>query len=170
MKTLKQQAKGLFSPLFCKREDGNAIDLMSGVLVMVLLFVIILIMIAYGSLVSKRLDIDNTVKEYLYIAEQYGHLCNGSDGLKSEVCKDFCSELEQKLVNEHGCLSASVLPDTTMSQVPYGDKVRVHVVVQFTNPLYEKIGAEEKGQSMFTIAGIQRVIEYSVSYDATSRW
>ena len=170
MNIILKKTKEFFSPLLQKREEGNVVDLMAGILVMILLFAMILAMIIYGSLVEKRLAIDNTVKEYLYIAEQYGHLCNGVDGFKSSVCRDYCSELEQTLINTHGCTEAKVEPDTTVKQVAYGNQVRVHVTVKFPNPLYEQFSQEEKGDGMFTLLGIQPVLEYSVSYDATSRW
>lgn len=169
MKRKQNIDKGLLS-LLKNREKGNAIDLMAAVFVMIMLFAMILGMIAHGSLVEKKLNIDNTVKEYLYIAEQYGHLCNGTDGYKSSSCQNYCLELEQMLVDNLDCINAKVEADTTFMQVSYGNPVKVHVTVEFYNPLYEKLSAEEHDNTWFTIAGLDRIIEYSVSYTATSRW
>lgn len=165
-----QKLYRIISKLKKKREKGNAIDLMAGVFVMIMLFAMILGMIAHGSLVGKRLKIDNVVKEYLYIAEQYGHLCNGSDGYKSSSCQNYCAQLEQLLKDEYDCITAKVNPITTTSQVSYGNQVIVDVTVEFYNPLYEKLSAEEHGDSWFTIAGFDKIIEYTISYKATSRW
>lgn len=170
MKEQQNKEKGLLSHLLKDRENGNAIDLMAGVFVMIMLFAMILGMIAHGSLVERKLNIDNTVKEYLYIAEQYGHLCNGTDGYSSSSCQNYCATLEKILVDDLNCISAKVEADTTTTQVSYGNPVKVHVSVEFYNPLYEKLSAEEHNNTWFTIAGLDKVLDYSVSYTATSRW
>ena len=151
-----------------RTEDGNAIDLMAGVFSMVMIFATILAMLAYGSLVEKRLNINNTIKNYLYLAEQQG-------GLKSKDVQDL-----EIILGKYGCSNIDVtinggkkwIGAAAGNQVPYGDQIDLEVSLTFDNPVYVMLGmkADRSNASWFKVGGLKEKITYNKKMSSTSRW
>jgi hypothetical protein len=149
-----------------KRESGSMISHLAGVFMMVFIFVMILVMAAYGRIVQIRIAVDTTCKSYLYIMEQHGYL-DDRDG----------NNLAQALKNDliaNGCTSVDLTGTDTYSasgQVAYGDKLHLIANVTFHNPLYDWVSTERMGSfSWFTVMGIPEEITYNVDMPATSKW
>lgn len=174
--------------LFRKRESGNAIDMLGSVFVVVMMFAMILALVSYASLVEKKLSIDNTVKQYLYVTEQYGYL----DGLPTNTNPITCamsgtslntaglaigSDAEKMIkdLERNGCTNVVIESDTTRTQKGYGQEVVVDLTVSFPNPLFETIGAtteEQANRSWFKILmpASSRTVSYNVRFESASRW
>ena len=157
----KQRLKFL-APFLNKRkarEDGNVIDLMAGVLVMVLIFAVIIVMVSYGSLVDKKLTINSVVKDYLYLAEQQGGLTVGDvENLKAEI-KGYGANADSVTING----ATNWVDKDNGNQVPYGDKIDLEVTVSFTNPVYATTGLNNDGSnaSWFKVGGLDEFITYT---------
>lgn len=134
-------------------EEGNIIDQLGSIIVMVFIFAMILANAAYGSSVQKRLNIDNVAKTYLYIMEQNGYLSE---------------EDETNMTNELASLGVSVVSfeGTTKTQVAYGDRVTLQCKVEFQNPLYSVF---ENG-AVVNLPGFPSTISYNIYSTATSKW
>lgn len=159
-------------------EDGNVIDMMAGVFMMVCLFAIILTMLAYFALVERRLSINNAIRNYLYLAEQQGGLT-----------EDDKANLKKFLVDNYGCdketLEIKVLwckkdggesEVASGAQVPYGDTIKLSVKMDFPNPIYQVIGltdeqiANGEGEKYWFRVKTNKSIYYEKSLSSTSRW
>ena len=60
-----------------------------------------------------------------------------------------------------------VTPDTTLEQVGYGDKVTLHIITEFDNPLYVTF---ESQATLIKILGFDQKLQYEVKMSATSKW
>lgn len=137
------------------KEDGNFIDMMGSLFIMVFIFALILAFAAFGSMVRTRLAIDNNAKEYLYQMEQSGFL---SSTLKDQ----FKNNLEGL-----GC--TNVVIDATSDKVPYGSSIKLGYECEYPNPLYKYISEEKNGNAMgFGIIGISQTIHYKNTMTATA--
>ena len=167
-----------------KRESGNIVDAMGSLFVVILLFAMILVMAAYGSLVEKKLAIDNTVKEYLYLEEQYGYLRGAPSELpKSYTCSNGvintsglaagsdAENLVRDLCTNNGVTKVIIESGTTRVQQAYGNEVVLKVTVTFNNPIFKEVGTNSKnGPGLFKVFGLKQEITYTIEYKATSRW
>lgn len=138
-----------------EKENGNFIDMMGSLFIMVFIFILILVFTAYGSMVRSRLAIDNNAKEYLYQMEQSGFL---SSTLKTQ----FKNNLEGL-----GCTNVKI--DATSDKVPYGSSIKLGYECEIPNPLYKYIAEEKKGNAMgFGMIGISPTIHYKNTMTATA--
>lgn len=155
-------------PFLTKRdEDGNYIDMMAGVFMMVCFFALILVMASYGSLVDKRLSINNTIKNYLYIAEQQGGLTSEDVENLKDILSDYNCTVESITING----STNWIANGNGNQIPYGDKIVLEVTVSFVNPVYDVIGTDDaNSQGWFKVAGLNDTIQYTKTLSSTSRW
>lgn len=164
---MKTKLKKIAPFLFKKDEDGNYIDMMAGVFMMVCFFAIILVMASYGSLVDKRLSINNTIKNYLYIAEQQGGLTSEDVENLKDILSDYNCTVDSITING----STNWIAKGNGNQVPYGDKIVLEVTVSFANPVYEVIGTEDgNSRGWFGVVGIDKTIQYTKTLSSTSRW
>jgi len=147
-----------------KREDANVIDMMASCLVFVMVFAMILVMMAYTALAQKRLQIDNVVRNYLYITEQDGYLSGDASGGNYKSLEDNLKAV--------GCTTVNIESDTTRVQVSYGQPVKVHVSVAFQNPIFRVIGSNGSRRGLFLLPSsvIPTTINYDICYESTSRW
>lgn len=161
-----KRVKGI--PFFLKgEEEGNYIDMMAGVFMMVCFFALILVMASYGSLVDKRLSVNNAIKNYLYIAEQQGGLTSEDVSNLEDILSDYDCTVESVTVNG----STDWVAKGNGNQVPYGDKIVLEVSVSFANPVYEVIGADSgETRGWFGASGIRKTIKYTKKLSSTSRW
>lgn len=180
-KTLAKTSPSPFS-VKRKREDGNAVDMMGAVFVCIMLFAMILATAAYSALVERKLGIDNTVKEHLYLTEQYGYLRGLPSGNlpltrnrnldgsadTSGLTLDAAS-LVKTLMEGNGCKTVTITNHTTKNQQAYGNKVEVEVIVVFDSPMYKVLGTNDP-HAWFKLFGLDDEITYTVSYTSTSRW
>ena len=157
-----------------KKEDGNAIDWMAGVIVMIMMFVMIMAFAAFGRQVDIRLDVNTTAKKYLYKMEEKGYLDN------SEY-NDFLDELEGIFTTAEDVEVTSITDNTgrngtpvgASNQVAYGDTVRLMAKIRFRNPIYtyiDKNGRNNKGTLWFSVAGLNQYTEYTIDVSGTSKW
>ena len=164
-----------------RTEEGNVVDLMAGVLMMVCLFALILAMLAYSALLERRLAINNAVRNYLFIAEQQGGLTleNGND-LKTFIATNYGVDIEtiKVYVAEHeynagglGWINLHGTSDHEMQNIPYGTAFELKVEMQIPNPLYQVLGASNDGDMYwFKVGGLSHTIPYTISLSSTSRW
>lgn len=154
------------------REEGNFVDMMAGVLMMVCLFAIILTMLAYSALIERRLAVNNAVRNYLYIAEQQG-------GLQTTDVEALRKFLE---VN-YGCTDINITVNEGVNwidqgsfQVPYGSEIRLSVTMKMPNPIYQVLGLSEEqkanggSDTYWFLVKIRDKIDYRVGFTSTSRW
>lgn len=134
-------------------EEGNVVDQLGSIIVMMFIFAMILAFAAYGNSVQKRLNIDNIAKQYLYAMEQNGFL--SEDDQKS--MSDKLADIGVTIVNFDG---------TTDTQVAYGDEVILDCDVEFQNPLYSVF---ENGR-VVNLPGFPATISYEIYISATSKW
>lgn len=136
-------------------EEGNIIDQLGSIIVMVFVFAMILANAAYGKTVQMKLSIDNIAKEYLYAMEQNGILD---------------ADNKNNMVSDLADIGVTVVDDfagsTVEKQAAYGDKVKLICHVQFENPLYSVF---ENGV-VVTIPGFVQTIDYEINMSATSKW
>ena len=147
---LRNRAAGHFS----KNEDGNVVDQMGTLIVMIFVFAMVLAYAAYGRTVQIRLRIDNACKEALYSMEQQGYLTD-----------EAADALEVSLTAE-GVAIAS-MGETTTEQVAYGDPVLLECDVTFKNPFFL---AFNTSSTWFDLTGFSADSQYSVRMSATSKW
>lgn len=157
---------------FRKKEHGTYIDMMAGVVMMVCIFALILVMLAYGSMVEKRLAINNAAKNYLYIAEQQGGLTQDDKVMLTSILKDYGCTVEEIKVNG----TDDVIAPKNGKQVPYGNKISVSVKVSFANPVYTVIGLTDAQAAdptkvwWFRTNFISPTVSYTTTLSSTSRW
>lgn len=164
---MKTKLKNIFALSKNAKEDGNIIDMMAGVFMMVCFFAIILVMASYGSLVDKRLSINNTIKNYLYIAEQQGGLTAEDVQNLEDVLSDYGCTVESITING----STNWIAKGNGHQVPYGDKIVLEVKLSFANPVYETVGANgSNSRGWFGVPGLSETIQYTKTLSSTSRW
>lgn len=154
-------------------EDGNYVDMMAGVFMMVCLFAVILAMLAYSALVEKRLSINNAVRNYLYIAEQQGGLTAGN-----------VADLQKLLGENYGCENISVkingeekwIGSSGNVQVAYGSQIKISAEMDFPNPLCQVIGlsdaqmADGGSDKHWFRMPIAPYLHYKNELSSTSRW
>lgn len=165
---MKTKLKNIFALSENAKEDGNTVDMMAGVFMMVCFFALILVMASYGSLVEKRLSINNTIKNYLYLAEQQG-------GLTADDVKEL-----EGILSDYGCTLESItingqknhwIEKGNGKQIPYGEKIVLEVKVSFANPVHDVIGTDDSNsQGWFKVAGLDDTIQYTKTLYSTSRW
>ena len=164
---MKEKVKNIVSFLKKKDEDGNYIDMMAGVFMMVCFFAIILVMTSYGSLVDKRLSINNTIKNYLYIAEQQGGLTAEDVENLKDILSDYNCTVESITING----STNWIAKGNGNQIPYGDKIVLEVTMSFPNPVYEIVGTDGgNSRGWFGVGGLNKTIQYTKTLSSTSRW
>lgn len=164
---MKTKLKNIFAFNKDAKEDGNIIDMMAGVFMMVCFFAIILVMASYGSLVDKRLSINNTIKNYLYIAEQQGGLTAEDVNSLEDVLSDYGCTVESITING----STNWIAKGNGNQIPYGDKIVLEVKLSFANPVYETVGTNgSNSRGWFGVPGLSETIQYTKTLSSTSRW
>ena len=137
------------------REDGNIIDQLGTIIIMLFIFSMVLAYAAYGKTVQQKLMIDNTAKEYLYIMEQTGYLQDTDKGTLTTS------------LNDKGITVTDDFAGTDFNQVAYGDKVTLSFQCEFQNPLFTTFS---KDSALFHIPGLNKMITYTVYMTATSKW
>ncbi len=143
-----------------KREDGNVVSQMAGVLMMIFIFVMILAMVAFSRLVNCKMEIDNCVRNYLYVAEQNGFLSDEDKvGFKSALESHGCYNVTFTKGSEELCTSA---------QVPYGGEVQVGVSLDFENPIWQYF-SKETHDHMFALT-VAKPVHYEPIMKSTARW
>ena len=168
---MKKIASKILVP-FRKKEHGTYVDMMAGVVMMVCIFALILVMAAYGSMVEKRLAINNAAKNYLYIAEQQGGLTQADKDMLTSILHDYGCVVEEIKVNG----TDDVIARGNGKQVPYGDKITVSIKVSFTNPVYAVVGltdaqaADSTKTWWFRTNLISPTVSYTTILSSTSRW
>lgn len=147
-------------------DDGNVIDLMGSLIVMMFCFALIFAMMCYGKLTEMKLSIDEVCKTYLYQMEQEG--C-----LTVENQKDMIDDLVALGVR----LDSIKFDGTTnlgTNQAAYGDKMNLITTVSFTNPLYTMLARETKGDNpmLFVVERgiLAPEVTYTVDMTATAKW
>ncbi len=135
-------------------EDGNVVSQMAGVITMIFVFVMVLALLAFAKLVNYRMGIDNTVRNYLYVAEQKGYL--SSDDIDA-----FRASLESI-----GCYDVTI--NATTAQVPYGSEVTVGAQLKFDNPIWESF-SKDTHDNWFAL-NVARPVEYTPVMRSTARW
>lgn len=147
-------------------DDGNVIDLMGSLIVMMFCFALIFAMMCYGKLTEMKLSIDEVCKTYLYQMEQEG--C-----LTVENQADMIDDLVALGVR----LDSIKFDGTTnlgTNQAAYGDKMKLITTVSFTNPLYTMLARETKGDNpmLFVIERgiLSPEVTYTVDMTATAKW
>lgn len=147
--------------LIWKKEEGSsiAIDLCACLLVFVFSFGMIIAYLSYTQAAQMKMQIDNVGKEYIYKLEETGL---------------FDSTMQAGLVTELEGLGCTIVPGSfhtnATTQVAYGKEITYEITITFPNPLYERLGAEKKGASIVTVAGIKPNITYTIERRSTSRW
>lgn len=184
-----QRCKKIFfgkkTRFFKRTEEGNVVDLMAGVLMMVCLFALILAMLAYSALVERRLAINNAVRNYLFIAEQQGGLTKHTDGSPDDgktlidfLVKNYGASDVKVYIGEHeydaggpGWINDHGASGHEMQNIPYGTAFELKVEMQIPNPLYQVLGASNNGDKYwFKVGGLSHTIPYTISLSSTSRW
>ena len=140
------------SPL--QNEEGNIIDQMGAIIVMIFIFAMIMAYAAYGRTVQIRLRIDNASKEALYAMEQEGFM---SDKTKEKLEASFAEE----------GVTVTSWGETTTEQVAYGDPVTLECSVVFKNPFFL---AFNTSSTWFDLSGFKEDSTYEVKMSATSKW
>ena len=135
------------------KEEGNIIDQLGAIIVMLFVFSMILAYAAYGKTVQQKLTIDNIAKEYLYEMEQTGYLKN-KDALTTALI-------------DNGITVTDDYAGTTTTQVAYGDKVILSFQCEFPNPLFTTFANDSK---LFHGTGLSEMNTYTVYMTATSKW
>jgi hypothetical protein len=154
-----------------KKEEGNYIDWMAGVFIMVLIFAMTLVMMSYGSLVDKRLSINNAIKNYLYIAEQQGGLTQADVNSMKSILQGYGVTVNSVTINGRSDKWIGEAGTSNGNQIPYGDQIDLEVTVTFTNPIYQIVGAKESGETgWFKVGGLNKTITYTKKLSSTSRW
>lgn len=151
MRTEKKEKINFMKNLKSKKENGNFVDQMGTLFIMVFVFILILVFAAYGSMVRDRLAIDNYAKEYLYQMEQTGYL---SSTLKSQLKN-----------NLEGLGCTNVVIEATSDKVPYGTTIKLGYECDIPNPLYKYLSGSAMG---FEIIGILEEIPYKNTMTATA--
>lgn len=177
-KSLKTKYK--MKPRFFRKELGSmVIDELSCILVMGFMFAMIFAYTGYSKMVQTRLAIDNVAKEYLYQMEQVGYLSSEMEHLMAE---------DLALIGvDKNTIDFSRTSHKETNQAAYGDIVTLNCVVTFDNPLYSMLSVEKKSNgreytldnngnptnpegTMFTVAGLNPKITYTVNMSATAKW
>ena len=166
----KYQINNNFVAFFKKlhqKEEGNVVDLMAGVLMLVFAFATILVMISYGSLVDKRLSVNTSVKDYLYLAEQQGGLTESDVNSLTTILKKYGCTVEKITINN----GENWIAEGNGAQIPYGDEISLQVVVSFENPVFHYFGTnEQEGGGWFEVPGLTPTIRFTKTFSSTSRW
>ena len=160
--------------LLHKKEEGNAIDWMAGVIIMIMMFVMIMAFAAYGRQVDIRLDVNTVSKKYLYKLEEFGYLT-------SEEYNEYLDELKGIFTNSEDVTVTSITDSTGKSgtpvgksnQVAYGDTVKLMAKIKFRNPIYTYMdtrGKKNKGTLWFSVTGLDEYTEYTIDISGTSKW
>lgn len=149
-----------------QKEEGNVVDLMAGVLMLVFAFATILVMISYGSLVDKRLSVNTSVKDYLYLAEQQGGLTETDVDSLTTILKEYDCTVEKITINN----GENWIAEGNGAQIPYGDEVSLQVVVSFKNPVFHFFGTDGQGDGWFKVPGLTPTIRFTKTFSSTSRW
>ena len=144
-----------------KKENGSSmgVDLCACMLVFLFSFGMILAYLSYTQAAQMKMQIDNVGKEYIYKLEETGIF---DDSMKAGL---------KTALENCGCtVDMTSFQTNATVQVEYGKEVNYKVTVSFPNPLYERLGAEKKGVSIVTVAGIRPTITYTIERRSTSRW
>lgn len=171
---IKKKYLYFYHPSSNRMENGNIIDNLSAIIVMVFVFAVLYAFISYGKCVMIKLKADNITKEYLYKMEEWGYLRAEDE----KALKDALTEA--------GFTNISINTNVPIGkQVAYGDKVELTITVSVRNPVYEVLGAEPRGGeftldkngyptnaggTMFTKAGLSPIITFSITMSSTSKW
>ena len=143
-------------------EEGNVIDEIGSVLVMILVFALILVFAAYGKVTMQHLAVNNVAKEYLYRMEENG--CLTSDevtSLKADMKSTGVTNTE-----DTDFLSNASDVET---QVTYGAKVTLSLKVKIPNPLYTTFG--NKDNLLYkSVMGFPQTFSYPIVMSSTSKW
>lgn len=157
-----------------KMEDGNIVDNLTVIIIMVFVFAVLFAFISYSKCVMIKLNADSITKEYLYKMEEWGYL-------KPEDKEALIKDLE----NAGFTVNRIETNIPVGKQAAYGDKVVLTITVSIQNPVYEILGAEKKGGeyvldengnqtntggTMFVKAGLSPILTFSVSMSSTSKW
>lgn len=143
-----------------RKEPGNIIDQLAGVLTMCFMFAALLAYICFGRMVQIRLDIDNIAKKYLYQMEQYGYL---KDQDKDKLIENLKNIPE---VSKTG-REPEILPNTNTSTnvADYGELVTLDFKVYVHNPLHDHFNTP----GWFYVDGINETEEYHVNISSTAK-
>lgn len=143
-----------------RMENGNIIDELGSIFVMIFIVALILVYTAYGRLTQERLAVNNIAKEYLYKMEEQGYL---SPDDKINMENDLASEVDGITV-AWDAVTQNVNPE---QQVTYGDTVTLSFSVTFPNPLFMTFSRDE---SYVKIPGFSNTLTYPVSVSSTAKW
>jgi len=134
------------------KEKGNAIDLLSSMVVIFFMFAILLGYLCYSNAIRQKMMIDMAAKNALYQMEETGQW---TDDIKT----NFLNELKSDGLYVTGFACGSEMSNG--HQVQYGDQVTFHCIIEFNNP-----ARRYKFMNMFT----PEKITYEILRRTTAKW
>lgn len=145
---------------FKKKEDGDMIDMMGSVLVLIFVFGMVLAYFSYSKMIQMKMSIDNIAKEYLYQMEESGQFTTAmQNSMKAELQALGCT------VNNFTGTSP-----TGSTQAGYGSVITLKCSVTFPNPLYTNLGtASHTGTFDFVTIATNAKITYTVERKSVAR-
>lgn len=152
-----------------KKEEGNVIDWLASVLVMIMMFAMIMTMATFARSVDIRLHVNNVMKKYLYTMEENGFLqTEDKTNLEAELESD--PYIEKAQVISDGSDGTNVGKN---NQVAYGDKVYLKVKVIIKNPVYEYMHTSSRGGAIWfntSDGSMEEKMERTFVISGTSKW
>lgn len=146
---------------FKKKEDGDMVDMMGSVLVLIFVFGMVLAYFSYSKMIQMKMSIDNIAKEYLYQMEESGQFTTAmQNSMKAELQALGCT------VNNFTGTSP-----TGATQAGYGSVITLKCSVTFPNPLYTNLGtASHTGTFDFVTIATNANITYTIERKSVARY